>query len=103
MTSQGDYRRLLLKPINFDWEIRPSSDSLQVGLNRAEEAATPMAHTANVSVQGHTSVDADLSGTSLDVAVRFDLPPGAYATMALREVMKERPAPSRLGHIRFDE
>ena len=37
-----------------------------------------------------------------DVTMQFDLPPGAYATMALREVMRMTPAPS-LGHIRFTD
>ena len=35
------------------------------------------------------------------VTVQFDLPPGAYATMALREATKERPPAARLAHIRF--
>lgn len=36
-----------------------------------------------------------------DVRLVFDLPPGSYATMALREVMKPMPPPARLGHVRF--
>ena len=36
-----------------------------------------------------------------DVALQFDLPPGAYATMALREAIKDRPPTSTQRHIRF--
>jgi tRNA(Glu) U13 pseudouridine synthase TruD len=35
------------------------------------------------------------------VQLQFDLPPGAYATMALREASKELRPPSRTSHIRF--
>ena len=36
------------------------------------------------------------------MTVQFDLPPGSYATMALREVMRSTPAPSP-GHVRFGD
>ena len=36
-----------------------------------------------------------------DVHLRFDLLPGAYATMCLREAMKLEPPSRSLGHIRW--
>lgn len=46
--------------------------------------------------------DADDAAAS-DVALRFDLPPGAYATMCLREAIKATPPAPRGGHVRFED
>eukprot|EP00965_Chrysotila_dentata_P078498 2586759-Pleurochrysis_carterae.AAC.2 len=40
-------------------------------------------------------------GSERSVLVQFDLPPGAYATMALREVMKLEPPSTRQRHIPY--
>jgi len=41
-------------------------------------------------------------GGALDMLISFDLRPGAYATMALREIIKPEAPPSQRQHIRFD-
>ena len=69
----GDYRALLLRPRNMSWEMLPEED------------------------EG----EQQQSDNERSVALKFDLPPGAYATMALREASKERAPASRVGHIRF--
>ena len=77
---QGDYRHLLQRPKRMRWEI------LEEEVSAHEAEGRPQA-----SVRSH-----------LDVAVQFDLGPGAYATMALREVMDPRSSHARPPHhIRF--
>ena len=82
---QGDYRALLLRPKAMSWEFLQSCQKKCKG--------TPDVQTQNISGNTH----------SRDLSIQFDLPPGAYATMALREVSKLQPPPSRSGHIRFLE
>lgn len=83
---EGDYRPLLLRPRQMTWEVAP---------------AVPL---RDVSEHRRTLAEAIRTGTgggAFDVSLRFDLPPGAYATIALREVQKSNPPPSRQSHIRF--
>lgn len=82
MRLQGDYRALLLRPRNMSWHML--------------QPTTPR---SRCDSETHTEPGPDAPAT--DVALQFDLPPGAYATMALREVIKEHPPPSRQAHIRF--
>ena len=89
---QGDYRSLILRPRRMTWEVvrTPVAESSAHDPGMAE-AAPPELEPA--------------PGTAtlppLDVLAEFDLPAGAYATQALREVQKlHRPA-SRQSHIRF--
>ena len=57
-------------------------------------AAAVRAAALEATIETSTAVETD-------VELQFDLPPGAYATMALREAIKERPPASTLRHIRF--
>ena len=60
-------------------------------------------NSAETSGEAGGEASGEASGeTRGDVTVQFDLPPGAYATMALREVMRATPAPSP-GHVRFGD
>ncbi|EOD16794.1 hypothetical protein EMIHUDRAFT_464264 [Emiliania huxleyi CCMP1516] len=111
----GSYRRLLLRPRRMSWELLQASShethrdsremsgqlpswQLPKGARREAVEGQRMEAAATVGM-----LDASAEGeATCDVAVQFDLPPGAYATMALREVMKTQPPPARLRHIRFD-
>ena len=80
----GDYRPLLLRPRRMTWQVKDA-----VSLNEISEFKNLSLVTAGSALGAH------------DVFLQFDLPPGAYATIALREVQKENPAPTRKTHIRF--
>ena len=77
----GDYRALLLRPKKMRWAF----------LSKGGEGGSDPPEAEGGSDDGE------------HVRIQFDLPPGAYATMALREAMRTNPAPSRAGHIRFDD
>ena len=80
----GDYRPLLLRPRRMTWQVMDA-----VSLDEISEFKNLSSVTAGSALGMH------------DVFLQFDLPPGAYATIALREVQKENPAPTRKTHIRF--
>jgi tRNA(Glu) U13 pseudouridine synthase TruD len=113
---QGDYRPLLLRPQNMSWEV--VRDALQgsrvpEGAHGADagsppprehdafpcEARTPTRDAGDSARDEPHGIPASCTA---DVLVRFDLLPGAYATMALREIQKPTPPPTRTMHIRFD-
>ena len=110
MVLQGDYRHLLLRPDGMRWKVLSplSTDSMADGAGdvascrTAADCAASAQTTSSPSPDGRPKDEREPPTDSLEVAVRFDLPPGAYATMALREAMKLHPPPSRLGHIRFE-
>ena len=80
----GDYRALLLKPRKMTWRF-----------------VDDLVNEASPEVEGADDCAAPVQQDSTSVEVQFDLPPGAYATMALREASKERLPASRQAHIRF--
>ena len=109
MLLQGDYRQLLLRPLNMTWQLLPNAKQSP----QDQPPASPLPHGPHSGLcsngSGSAVVEVDHSAKTaalaetIDVAVQFDLPAGAYATMALREAMQPRPLPSRrLGHIRFE-
>ena len=83
---QGDYRALLLRPRGIKWRTHLPPGGTEAG--------------ADAEVKAAAAADA-VAVEETDVELQLDLPPGAYATMALREVSKERPPASRQRHIRF--
>lgn len=96
---------MLLRPQHLSWWHHPPDTASD---------AVPPAHAAAVTAAAAATAAAAVAASSApasgeacgeargDVTVQFDLPPGAYATMALREVMRATPAPSP-GHVRFGD
>ena len=85
---------MLLRPQHLSWWHHPPD---------AAADAAPPAHADAAAADTTAASSAAASGEACgDVTVQFDLPPGAYATMALREVMRVTPAPSP-GHVRFGD
>ena len=90
LTFKGDYRKLVCKPADVDFEIHEYTDPLE-----------PLIKTDLMKLEG---VELDISPSKADrgneskaillgMAVGFTLPPSAYATITLRELMK-RPTSS---------
>lgn len=90
LTFKGDYRKLVCKPTDVDFEILEYTDPLQ-----------PLVKTDLMKLEG---VDLDLSTCSpegegekkdilLGMVIGFTLPSSSYATITLRELMK-RPTSS---------
>ena len=128
----GDSRALLLRPRKMSWAVvrtddegsssdaeggehrprcRPAvvharhrSRNRKAGVVPAAAATSAADDTAcdPASAGPATSTATEPHAGSESVRVEFDLPPGAYATMALREVSKHQRPASRLTHIRFD-
>ena len=83
----------------MSWRVLPRDDNNpQEEEAEEEEAKEP----SDAPQQPHAGCGTSSGGDGeTSVALQFDLPPGAYATVALREVSKERAPASRCGHIRF--
>lgn len=86
----GDYRKLICKPSDVDFEVREYSDPLQ-----------PLLQTDLMRVNGIDAVakstcisnGQELPNTIFGMTIGFTLPPSSYATIALRELTK-RPTSS---------
>ena len=100
MPLKGDYRSLLVRPVNMHWRFE-RGDALTTGAG--EVANGELVGERAACQQSNTAGGIDDCARAADVAVEFDLPPGAYATMALREAMQMRPPTTSCGHIRFLE
>jgi tRNA(Glu) U13 pseudouridine synthase TruD len=110
VSLHGDYRALLLRPQHLHWryhEPAPGAAPAPAGSAGAPATTRAAAAAAAAPDPAADAPAAPADGSAApegggDVTMQFDLPPGAYATMALREVMRMTPAPS-LGHIRFTD
>ena len=99
---RGDYRAMLLRPQHLSWWHHPPDAAADAAPPaHADAAAAGTTAASSAAASGEASGDACGEARG-DVTVQFDLPPGAYATMALREVMRATPAPSP-GHVRFGD
>ena len=74
----GDYRRLIIKPTDVDWELKSYTDpTTDLILSDWEKMKNPEADATDKS-----------EGESKALIIKFSLPSSSYATMALREIMK---------------
>ena len=84
----GDYRKIICKPSDVDFEIKLYSDPLQ-----------PLIQTDLMAIQGEELDCVDVTDTTqkeeasnekelVAMIIGFSLPSSAYATIALRELMK---------------
>ena len=74
----GDYRRLIMKPTDVDWELKSYTDpTTDLILSDWEKMKNPEADRTD-----------ETEGESKALIIRFSLPSSSYATMALREIMK---------------
>lgn len=81
LALNGDYRKLLCRPTDFDYEIKEYYDPKQ-----------PLIQTDLMKLVGDDIVIApSAEGQSMKIAmiVGFTLPSSSYATVALRELMKK--------------
>ena len=92
---------MLLRPQHLSWWHHPPDAAADEPPAHADAAAARTTAASSAGASGEASGDASGEARG-DVTVQFDLPPGAYATMALREVMRATPAPSP-GHVRFGD
>ena len=84
LNCAGDYRKLIVRPTDVDYEVIEYTDPRQ-----------PLVQTDLMKLQGIAVQKAPPDAENPLVAMRvgFTLPPSAYATIALRELMK-RPTSS---------
>ena len=76
----GDYRRVIIKPSDVDWQLKSYSDpTADLILSDWEKMKNPGAESEPTAASG---------GESKALIIKFSLPSSSYATMALREVMK---------------
>ncbi|XP_024545318.1 pseudouridylate synthase 7 homolog isoform X2 [Selaginella moellendorffii] len=79
----GAYRNLLVKPIDFEWRLSSYSDArnplTKTDMDLLQDPSTSLPEEDANSTQGPSL---------LALQLQFTLPTSAYATMAIREVMK---------------
>ncbi|KAJ2129569.1 multisubstrate pseudouridine synthase 7, partial [Coemansia sp. RSA 788] len=77
----GAYRHFLIKPRDFMYEwMRYNDDAL------------PLARSDSDAIEGKHDPESIEFGQNVALKLKFDLPPSAYATMLLRELMRTETA-----------
>lgn len=95
----GDYRKVICKPLDVDYEIRqyydPLQPLLQTDLMRINDITTEAPPTKRPTIAAPETKETSDSGDTvlLAMVIGFTLPASSYATIALRELMK-RPTSS---------
>ena len=100
----GDYRKVICKPLDVDYEIKLYNDPLQplikTDLMNVHNASLECVDVTVTSDVATSTLVADKSDKNEDnrklvgMVIGFTLPPSAYATIALRELMR-RPTSSQ--------
>lgn len=97
LALKGDYRRLMCKPSDTDFEITLYDDShhplLQTDLMKVNGTPLPPPISAQSAEGDEGQGEEGQAGPHVGLIVCFTLPPSSYATIALRELMK-RPTSS---------
>ena len=76
----GDYRRLIIKPSDVEWELKSYTDpTTDLILSDWQKMKNPEAESEPTD---------ESEGESKALIIKFSLPSSSYATMALREIMK---------------
>ena len=94
--------RLQLRKISARAMERSSPSSRAACVLAWQPHIHPSRAAHGLTASGGADAASQHGGGALDMLISFDLPPGAYATMALREVVKPEVPPSQHQHIRFD-
>jgi tRNA pseudouridine13 synthase len=84
LTLGGDYRKLICKPHDVQWEILRYEDPLQPLIQTDLMKVTGEDLKPFPNADGSSACDKNLLG----MVVGFTLPPSSYATIALRELMR---------------
>lgn len=89
----GDYRKLICKPLDVDIEIKLYKDPLQplfkTDLMNVHDASLDCVDIApDTDTDTDTAVKVDSESNLVGLVIGFTLPPSAYATIALRELMR---------------
>ena len=92
----GDYRKIICKPEGVDFEIKkykdPEQPLLQTDLMALHKVSLECIDVTHETKKEETTNEVSDEGEDNDVilgmVIRFTLPPSAYATIALRELMK---------------
>jgi tRNA pseudouridine13 synthase len=79
----GDYRKIICKPTDVDVDIMQYKDPLEPLIQ------TEMMKLNNVNLNVRRDMNNIEDGVLTGMAIGFTLPPSAYATVALRELMKK--------------
>jgi tRNA pseudouridine13 synthase len=79
----GDYRKIICKPTDVDVDIMQYKDPLEPLIQ------TEMMKLNNVNLNVRRDMNNTEDGVLTGMAIGFTLPPSAYATVALRELMKK--------------
>eukprot|EP00904_Undaria_pinnatifida_P002812 jgi/Undpi1/12531/HiC_scaffold_6.g02200.m1 len=90
LVPRGAYRRLLCVPVDAQWSrVAPPSATCDRADHAGEASSDKDSPPAGSSAGGAAGKEAETEpGHVEDVCVSFTLPPGSFATMCLRELMK---------------
>ena len=96
LALRGSYRKLLICPTRFTWRLFEREQG-----EAAAKAPSKRLAAAEATLEHPAAALTDSTARRWDVKLRFDLPPGVYATEALREVSRPHPPPSKVMHARW--